>query len=182
MNPPTVDRLGDACHRYGPGRLPGADRRTLGAGYACASTATVAVLAFVLLMVSFLLVNPDSATGFFAFLALGAFPVVVPAAFLSGVAAWRLLPDWLPAFGAVAGLVATVTTYCLLTVALVPILAFGTPALTGLGPVTGPAAGLVGGALVVGAFAFLFTCWITIPVGAAGGYVYERVRTATAED
>ncbi|GAB3422738.1 hypothetical protein GCM10027435_27770 [Haloparvum alkalitolerans] len=181
MSGSAVEKLGVACHRYGPGRLPGARRRCLGTGYACASTAVLATTAFVHLMVPFLLVNPDSAALFWAVFGLLLLPVVVPAAFVSGVATWRLLPDWLPAYGAVAGLVSAVATYCLVTVALVPILAYGNPLLTGIES-TPNLPVLAGSAAVVGIVAFLLTFWVAVPAGVAGGYVYEGARPATLED
>lgn len=105
----------------------------------------------------------------FATVGLFAVPLVVPAAFLSGSLVWYVVPDGVPCSGAVVGLVTMVTTYLIATVWLVvPLLV--------LAPDTDPA-GIVSGAAVIGFFGFLFTWWVTLPVGVIGGHVHERLAT-----
>ena len=43
---PSLRPLGSVCKRYGPGRLPRADRRDIGAGYAAASGALALAVAY----------------------------------------------------------------------------------------------------------------------------------------
>jgi hypothetical protein len=51
VNDALVRRLGRTCERFGPGRLPGADQRVLGAGYALAATALSSGVLLVVLRV-----------------------------------------------------------------------------------------------------------------------------------
>src|SRR6056297_3130408 len=104
------------CHRYGPGRLPGAERRAVGAGYAFATAALLASVAFVALygVQLLVLVGPDGlqvSPGGLLYFGLRAPLFVVPAAFAAGALAWRLVPRDLPYYGPVSGVVATVLTY-----------------------------------------------------------------------
>ncbi|MEA1930656.1 MAG: hypothetical protein U9O06_03800 [Euryarchaeota archaeon] len=48
MHSLPITRFAAVCKQYGPGRLPYADRREIGAGYAMATTAMVAAVTFVL--------------------------------------------------------------------------------------------------------------------------------------
>lgn len=169
----TLDRIGTACKRYGPGRLPGADRPDVGAGYAGGTAALGVVTLFVL--VTSLLAILGSPFGFgsstLAVLSLYAVPVVVPVAFVAAVAVWRVLPTEIPYFGAVAGVIATLVTYVgsvVVVAALATVLAAtsASDASTGTG---------VGFALVVGFAAFLWTFWLALPAGMVSGMVYERV-------
>jgi len=155
-------------------RLPGADRRDLGAGYAAAVAAVCVVLLFSLVMVvSVPLGVGDPAL---SLVALTATPLVVPAAFLSTVAVWRVFPMTGRFGGLLGGLLATVVTY-LVSLAglylLVVALAFGSgPASTGT--LLAEAGGFVA---LVGFAAFLWTFWLTIPIGCLGGAAYERTRS-----
>jgi hypothetical protein len=167
--------VGQFCHRYGPGRLPRADERAIGAGYAAASAALVAALLFAgtssLASVFF---GVELTSGLAPY-GLAAIPLVVPGAFVAGWATWRQLPET-TYFGPIAGTIAVAVTYpvaaaLLLPVLVVELLLSGTP-LDALGT------GLVLGPLIAG-FAFVLTSWLTLPLGAASGYVYERARTAT---
>ena len=164
------------CHRYGPGRLPGADRGAIGAGYAAASAALAATLLFAagtyaaaLAGITHLLAHP-----FLSAVGLVAAPFVVPAAFVAGALVWARFPRAVPYSGAVAGAVTTLLTYLLALAAafvvLIVLVAAGEPA--GASPVV-DAAVLT---FLIGAFAIALTVWFTLPLGVAGGYVYERVR------
>ncbi|MFP8954329.1 hypothetical protein ACLI4Z_15380 [Natrialbaceae archaeon A-arb3/5] len=175
---PSVGGLAVACKQYGPGRLPRADRRNVGAGYAAAAAALVVSVAFALGMFGLTLLGLSSNTinPFWGASALVSLPLVVPAAFVAGVLVWRLLPDGVPYFGAVAGVLATVATYLgALAVVSLAVLAARLAWWTGTGGVLTD----VGGAVAfVAIFAGLFTAWLTIPVGCLGGAIYERARTA----
>jgi hypothetical protein len=97
--------------------------------------------------------------------------VVVPLAFVTGIVAWRLIPPSVPFVGAVRGLFATMLVYVgpgVVGVCGAAILAV----LTG----EGVAEGVVSIVGVVG-FAFVFTCWITLPLGILAGTLYERSRS-----
>jgi len=171
----ALGRIGTACKRYGPGRLPGADRPDVGAGYAGGSAALCVVVLFAL--VTSLLAALGSPFGFgsltLTVLALYAVPVVVPVAFVAAVAVWRVLPGEIPYFGAVAGVLATLVTY-VGSVVVLAVLATVLAA-TSASASTGTGAGF---ALVVGFAAFLWTFWLALPAGMVGGMVYERVGVA----
>lgn len=175
MDTSLVTRLGAACERYGPGRLPGADDRVLGAGYACASTAIVAILVFAGLGGLLGLLGGGGVGGGLAFLGVVAAPLVVPAAFALGVATWWVLPEDLPLFGPVAGLLTTLLVYPV-GGAVVAVLLYVQPSLGSLAPGADRLAASLGGGVLVGFVALVFTFWVTLPVGTAGGYVYERAR------
>ncbi len=162
-----------ACTRYGPGRLPGADRPDVGAGYAAASAALLASFLFATAAIvgeTVGVLSSNDGAVWFAFAGL-AVPIVVPTAFVVGVVVWRLLPSNIPFFGPVSGLLGTLGTYvgCLLTVTLV-LMASATLGLSGADPVS--AAGFSLGAVVLG---FMFTWWVTFPVGVVSGAVYTAV-------
>jgi hypothetical protein len=180
MTPSFGSRLGAVYARYGPGRLPGADRRVLGAGYACAATVFASVLLFASLgTVAELLGLPAYASGLALFVAY-AVPVAVPVAFCLGVLVWRVLPDRVPFFGGLAGFVATLLVYpvcgCLLAVLL-----YAFPSLSPIG--TGPNrfVGAVLQATLLAFFALVFTSPVALPVGTANGYAHERAWRARVQ-
>ncbi len=155
-------------------RLPGADRRDVGAGYAGAMAALAVALLFSLVMVlSAPLGLGDPAL---SLVALSAVPLIVPAAFVSALAVWRVLPEGGRFGGLLGGLLATVVTYLVSLVGLyllVVTLAFGSgPASTGT--LLTEAGWFVA---LVGLAAFAWTFWLTIPIGCLGGAAYERTRT-----
>jgi len=182
-----IARLAAVCKQYGPGRLPYADRREIGAGYAMATTAAVAAavatVTFVLATVVPGLpeVMPvDLAVRF----GVIAFPIVIPSAFVSGVVVWRLATPNLSRYGPVAGLATTGLTYLVgtLVVSVLALMLYVPVFLGGsltVGQILG-IAGLVGP--VYGSFAFMFTFWLTLPLGALGGSIYERTRTASTPE
>ena len=162
-----------ACTRYGPGRLPGARRPDIGAGYAAASAALAATVLFAVGAIigeTVGLLSSNDGLVWFAFAGL-AVPVVVPTAFLVGVAVWRLLPSNVPFFGVVAGLLGTLGTYVASLLAVTVILtASAVLGLSGADPVS--AAGFSFGVVALG---FMITWWVTFPVGAVSGTVYTAV-------
>jgi len=165
---PTVP-LHRACTRYGPGRLPEADRPDIGAGYAAASAALVASFLFAAAAIAgetVGLLSSNDGVVWFAFAGL-AVPIVVPTAFVVGVVVWRLLPSEIPFFGPVAGLLGTLGTYVgsLLAVTLI-LTASAALGLSGAEPVSA-AAFSVG----VVALVFTITWWVTFSVGAVSGAV-----------
>ncbi|AFZ73598.1 hypothetical protein [Natronobacterium gregoryi] len=163
--------LGTVSLRDGPDRIPGADRSDIGAGYAGAIAAFVATVLYVGL------IGIGDSLGFgvdwtvntlFAALAL---PFVVPAAFIVGVVGWRMFSLDSSASSVVAGAVGTVATY-VVTLGLVGTLLTVTAilSLSGADPVSAAAFswGLV-------YFAFVFTWWVTVPVGCLTGLIYVTV-------
>ena len=162
-----------ACTRYGPGRLPGADRPVVGAGYAAASAALAATVLFAATAIAgetIGVLSSNDGLVWFAFAGL-ALPIVIPTAFLVGVAVWRLLPSDVPFFGPVAGLLGTLGTYVASLLAVTVILtASAVLGLSGADPVN--AAAFSFGVVALG---FMITWWVTFPVGAVSGTVYNAV-------
>lgn len=178
----TLNNLGVVCKRYGPGRLPRAERRDIGAGYAGASAAFAIAVVYALATAATyrLGVASDFVHPFWSASALVAVPFVVPAAFVVGTAVWRYLPDRIPCFGAVAGLLATALTYALsLAFVFVAVLAVVLVTESGTGIETTAELLTVTGAttVTVGVFALVLTAWLTVPVGCLSGAIYERART-----
>jgi len=163
-----METVGTFCKRYGPGRLPGASRPAVGVGYAVATAALAAAVAFVVLTgVQTLLVGgPLTVTGSLTYVGLFAIPLVVPAAFVSGAVAWRLLPESMSYRGPLVGLFATLLTYVVATVPVVAVLMIINPLESVL------YSGLFG--LVVGFFGFFYTFWLTLPIGVISGWIHER--------
>jgi hypothetical protein len=160
-------------------RLPRGDDRDIGAGYAMAiAAAGAAVLYFVVQTIGILLILVsigDASELFLGFGAIGLLTgagtvagVVAPLAFIAGIVAWRSIPPSVPFGGAVRGLVATILVYvgpAVVGVCGAAILAV----LTG-----GGIAEAVVSTVGVAGFAFVFTCWITLPLGILAGTLYER--------
>lgn len=173
---PWVESLEMACHRFGPGRLPRAEDPAIGAGYAGATAALVVAVTFAAGMIALDGWPAGSGGGVvFAAVAIVAVPVVVPAAFASAAAVWRYLPDSVPHYGAVAGVLATVVTYLTVLVAL-----FGIGLVNAIlgSPHYGPFVEATRFAGTFGFVGFVFTVWLAAPVGCASGYVYERVTAS----
>lgn len=165
--------LGTACKRYGPGRLPRAERRDIGAGYALASAATGTTLLFALMSWGlYILGEPiGSDWDFLGTWALVALPFVVPTSFVSAVIVWRSLPSDTPYFGASAGVLAALGTYALV---LLTLFVFSIITIT----INGQYAEIpdaLGFMTVVGFVALASTFWLTFPVGAISGIIHERV-------
>jgi hypothetical protein len=165
--------VGTMCKQYGPGRLPKAGRRDIGAGYALASAATGATLLFALMSWSlYALGEPiGSDWDFLGTWALIALPFVVPTAFISAVIVWRTLPSDTPYFGASAGVLAALGTYI---IALLALFVFSIVALVSNSQYTEIPEAL-GFMTVIGFVALGSTFWLTFPVGAISGIIHERV-------
>ena len=164
-------------------RLPCGDDRTIGAGYAMAiAAAGAAVCYFVVQTIGILLIlgsiGDASSVLFLGFGAVGLLTgagtvagVIAPLAFAAGIVAWRSIPPSVPFGGAVRGLFATMLVYvgpAVVGVCGAAILAV----LTG-GGIAEAVVSILG---VVGV-AFVFTCWITLPLGILAGTFYERSRS-----
>ena len=186
------------CKQYGPGRLPYADRREIGAGYAMATTAVVAAVAFVLAgQIPGLSEATTIGPFWFGYVGIPegiaavqtaavAIPVVVPSAFVSGVLAWQAATPDLSRFGPTAGLVATGVTYPIGSLAVgvvvtLPSVLQDPGQLRLLSAVAALLAGIAYVGLFAGIGVFLFTFWLTLPLGALGGSIYERTRTASTQ-
>ncbi|MFC7137452.1 hypothetical protein [Halobaculum litoreum] len=163
--------------RYGPDRLPGADRREVGAGYAATLAALGASVLFVAATVGATRLGFDS--GFLAAATLLALPAVLPTAFLAGAATWRWLPASVPQFGAVAGVVAATLAYLLAGAAFAAVFTVAETGRT-LGTTGDLVAGGVLDAFGFGALvavtAVLASAWLVVPVAALAGHVHERSR------
>jgi hypothetical protein len=165
-----METVSTFCKRYGPGRLPGANRPAVGAGYAVATAALAAAVAFVVLtgVETLLFSGSFTITGRLWYFGLLAIPLVVPVAFLGGAVAWRLLPESISYRGPFAGMLATVLTYAGATLLVVPLLIVTSP--------SQPRASVELG-LLVGIVGFLTTFWLTLPIGAISGWIHEHTVT-----
>ncbi|WP_276251516.1 hypothetical protein [Haloarcula rara] len=173
------------CRRYGPGRLPLADRRVVATGYAFATAALLSTVILVFLAggaVTVLLsyhnfrfgggntlklvwsngpdgpLNPLLLAGFISLL-------FMLSAFLAGAAA-RYLPARLRRRGALTGTLTMAGAY----------IVGGVP--TGVtlmldGEGLGPAGSLLVG-FIISLVAFPYSAWLSLPVGAAVGHVHQR--------
>ncbi|QOS12677.1 hypothetical protein [Haloferax gibbonsii] len=163
------------CKRYGPGRLPKASRRDIGAGYAMATAAAGATLAFVFVAWGLSVLGAPSGSDWalLALFGVGALPLVVPTAFVSAVAVWRTLPADVPYFGAVAGLLSTLGAYFL---GLCVVFAFLVAPVVVAGQVeVAQLLEAAGFAVAIGFVAVASTIWVTVPVGVGSGCVHEAV-------
>ena len=172
MNDTLVRRLDRFCERVGLGRLPGADSRILGAGYVLAATALSVGVLFVVISSALTVLVADAAPSVAELrFVLAALPFVAVSAFCAAVAVWRVLPDGSPRYGALGGVAATCLTYLLSTVFLFPVvLLVGDGTLS----LSVSAAGVY--TLLVALYGTILTVWLTLPAGAAAGYLHESVR------
>ena len=173
-----LDALRTLCHRYGPGRLPKADQYEIGAGYAAAAAAFVAAVTFTVSTygASLIGVPLDVAHPFWSAVGLVAIPFVVPMAFVAGTIVWTYLPESMPRFGAVGGVLTALFTYGLslaavLFVLTIYVLVSGSP--EGLEAAVVEPLALT---TLIGIVAIVFTTWLTVPIGLFGGSIYERVN------
>ncbi|MUW15592.1 hypothetical protein GJ633_13865 [Halorubrum sp. CBA1125] len=176
MLPSSWLTLRKACKRYGPGRLPRADRPDIGAGYAAASAA-VFVTALFAIVLSVDAVRTASGDWIVSFLfpAL-ALPIVVPSAFFLGVVGWRLAPSSSSITGIILGGIGAIATYLVSLVLVGGVLTAG--AVFSLRGATLMEAAEVSVGIVT--LAFIFTWWISIPVGCLSGLVYMNVTEKAA--
>lgn len=172
-------------------QLPRGGERAIGAGYAMAIAAAVVTVLYYLfawLSAVVLFASVSAAGGDTPLVALlfgaGAgvlsstvttITLVGPAAFVSGVAVWRVLPARFT--GAIGGILATMLTYVLggITAGIV-LFAYGIATgwrehlLFSLGEFVFTHALMM-------VFAFGITSWIALPAGATAGHLYERTRS-----
>lgn len=169
-----TEALHNACKQYGSGRLPGAYRPDIGAGYAAGSAALVAAVLFAIGTILGDTLGLLSAGDGIVLAMMGgiALPLVVPTAFGVGVLVWRMIPQHLPYFGPLTGVLGVIATY--LGAALILAGFLGVLAITGSNGATLPNSILY--AFVIAYVAFLLTCWVTLPVGGISGAVYAAVR------
>jgi hypothetical protein len=112
--------------------------------------------------------------GFFSF-AVSSTVILAPLAFVASVVTWRLIPRSRQYAGAISGSLATILTYPLAAVTFFLLANGGGIAaadVTG-GSIVESVVGVVGFA----GFAFLSTCWLTLPLGVLAGTLYERSRS-----
>jgi hypothetical protein len=175
MSTTAVKTIGAFCKRYGPGRLPGAGRPAVGAGYALATAALAAAVAFIVVsgIRTLLVFGSLPITGGLWYFGLLAVPLVVPAAFVGGAVAWRLLPESVSYRGPLAGLLATVLAYVVATLLMVATLLIIFLLNSGPEPVRGSV--VIG--LLYGGFGFIYTFWLTLPISAFSGWIHERAVT-----
>jgi len=171
------------CERYGPGRLPYANRRDVGAGYAMATVAAITTTVFILVtqLVGISTIMSSWYVGYAGSLSeqIVGMIATVPAGFLAGVVVWRAprLRKWR---GVPAGLAAMVLMYpvsALLDIAVIlPLqqVATGPSGMLSeylLLPIVAPI-----WIVSFGYGAFTTTFWLTLPLGAFGGYIHETAR------
>ena len=171
MNGGYQQVLHGACNRYGPGRLPKADRQDVGAGYAAATAAFFATVLYAGLVAIGDAVGVGVEGTVNAIFAVLALPFALLAAFLVGFVGWQFVSPSTPTLGAIAGGVGTIATYLLMLV-LVGALLTTTAALSLSGATPESAAAFSWGLIY---FAFIFTWWVTIPIGCLAGFLYVTV-------
>lgn len=177
MLPSSWLTLRKACKQYGPGRLPKADQPDIGAGYAAASAAVfVTVLCGIVLGVDAVRGASSDWIVSFMFPAL-ALPVIVPSAFFLGVVSWRLSPSSSSITGIILGGIGAIATYLVSLVLVGGVLTAG--AVFSLSGATLMEAAEVSIGIIT--LAFIFTWWISIPVGCLSGFVYMNI-TKTASN
>jgi len=171
VKPPREPRTpGSTSPRFAQYRgsiQPSASRPAVGAGYAVATAALAAAVAFVVLTGVETLPSGETIaeTGSPTRFELLAIPLVVPAAFVGGAVAWRLLPESTSYRGPLAGMLATVLTYVGATLLVVLYFFAFAP--------SEPMAS-VGAGLLVGIVGFILTFWLALPIGAVSGWVHDR--------
>ncbi|MFC6756430.1 MULTISPECIES: hypothetical protein [Haloarcula] len=180
MSAATAETAEVLCKRFGPGRLPGADNRVVGAGYAFATAALSAATVFVVVtgfesITKHGLAAFGPAHGGIYMFGVYAIPFVVPSAFIAGAFTWAQRPASARYWGAVGGIVATVLTYIIAT----PLTISGWYVITLLHPEWTMSSNLPRLMMLLGIVGFLLTCWLTLPVGAISGYIHERAVVET---
>jgi hypothetical protein len=181
------------CEQYGPGRLPYASRRDVGAGYAMATVVGVTTTVFVVSTQLFGFFTVTSFTMSLTFVGYaGPLPkqvfgllTTVPAGFVTGAVVWRVpsLRRWR---GVPGGVVAMLLMYpvsqALHIVFLLPFesLVVDSTAPMSLSEFLLGLVALPYYTVVFGFAALGTTFWLTLPLGALGGYVHERARSTAA--
>jgi uncharacterized membrane protein YqaE (UPF0057 family) len=172
------------CEQYGPGRLPYAHRRAVGAGYAMATVAALTTTASVLVtqLVGISTIVSSWYAGYDGTLSEQVVGMVatVPGGFLAGVVVWRVprLREW---GGVPAGLAAMVLMYpasALLDIVVVlPLQQLVVESTVSLSAYLLQLIWAPIWAVFLGYGAFTTTFWLTLPLGALGGYLHESART-----
>ncbi|MBX0288155.1 hypothetical protein [Haloarcula salinisoli] len=175
MSATTAQTAEVLCKRFGPGRLPGADNRDIGAGYAFATAALSAATVFVVAagfepITKYGLGAFGPAHGGIYMFGVYAIPFVVPSAFLAGAFTWAQRPASARYWGVAGGIAATVLTYGIGA----PLSVSGWYVITLLHPEWTMSGNLPRLTMLFGMFGFLTTFWITLPVGALSGHIHER--------
>ena len=166
----SLTTIESVCHRFGPGRLPKADSKTVGAGYAAATAAFVTTWIYAGIISLTWALSIHDLVSAFLFFSFG-LPFVVPAAFIIGYGGWRYLATDRPLVGFVAGGIGAVLTYVLAAFGIGVILVLSSlVSLSGTDPVS--AGTFTAGLLSV---AIYLTWWVTIPLGCISGLVYVTV-------
>lgn len=171
-----AERLASAYYRYGPGRLPGADRRDVGGGYAFATV--MAAFSAVFLLNQAVGVgwgDPwpsvlETPVHYATMLAL-----LVGCGFVAGVLTWRYLAEQLTYFPRWSGLVASTLTH------LFVVLVFDVIVVVGVGYLTWSERFVeifvAYGIILVGLTRELWIAAVALYLfGSAGGYLYEQLR------
>jgi hypothetical protein len=158
-------------------RLPRGGDRDIGAGYVMAITAVgVTTLYYLVVGVGILLIGVGSGGAPFVTNAVvgllsGAISlsaVVAPLLFITGIAAWRLVPPSQRYGGAIGGLLAMALAYLvagIIVVGLAPVYTVATG---------GPLLDTVIGGIGIIVVAFLASSWISLPASVITGTLYER--------
>lgn len=180
LNSPSLHSLVTLCKRYGPSRLPLANRRDIGGGYAMTTAGALAAVAFLVLTTVPALYVGGSYAMDTLFIYVVYIPPFVLASFPMGVLTWRFLPVETPLFGAVAGGLTALLSYLgggvgvALYVITVESLKFG------FLPI-GEIASLAVVGLYIAGVALITSGLVVIPLGALSGYVHERSRSVSAD-
>jgi len=178
------------CKQYGPGRLPYAYRQDVGAGYAMATATAVATTIFILLTqtvgISSIMSSWYSAYSGSLSEQVVNMSTTVPAGFVAGVIVWRVPPlrTWRGIPAGVAAMLLMYPVSALLDFAVVlPLKQVFFDSTTGLSPLESVL--LLGWTpyymLILGYAALTTTFWLTLPLGAIGGHIYEYAQTESTE-
>ena len=166
------------CERYGPGRLPGAERTDIGAGYAAATGAGLlgslysGALALLWLLGSrWLFGMPLDAV---LRLSAVATALVVPVAFVTGAVLWRPLVVERGVSAAAAGVVVALCTYAVGT-ALAAVLAVPLALVLGVATVATAVEPLFLVA-IASVYGFGSTVWLAVPLAALSAVAHARAR------
>lgn len=176
MGSDPANRLGETYARYGPGRLPGGDRRDVGGGYAFATT--MAVFCLVYFSNSIVGVGWTSPQPVFfedIVLALITWSLIEVCGFVGGYLTWRYLPEQTPHFGVVAGGTASVLTHGLIILVVDVIVIVNIGYLEPLEKLTAIITDYAG-LFIILSTDFLDVLCVLYLVGLAGGYAYEQIR------
>ena len=175
---------GTLCRRYGPGRLPYANRDDVGGGIAMAATGLLAVTLWVGTLATLAVTrgtNPLGGSVEVAFVAAGSIlvvPVAVLAAFVVGTLLWRyVVPDGArPLAGAIAGGCTAVASLVLGAVGAGLLFTLLTVADGGVTAPVDLAVLFLFTVVTAGVFAIVFVGWLVLPLGVFGGWYHERAK------